>query len=127
MPNVYIINTNKTHNPKCEVDMIQQKKCAAYYKHFKYNIDLIQRGDLVFLYSNKNGIIARGMATGLVEVAEYEGFPGEEHYMPLDYFQSFEKNPMPASVILSTIQELAGDDYEIKWNQTTIVFPNELG
>ena len=72
MRNAYIINTNLTHNPNCEQQMLQQEKCAAYYSPWKHYISLIRPNDLVFLYSNGKGIIARGIATGIVETADYE-------------------------------------------------------
>lgn len=74
MPKVYIINTNKKSSGTVnELDMIRKEKCAAYYSPWKNRIDRIAPNDLVFLYSNGQGIIARGIATGVVEVSDYKG------------------------------------------------------
>jgi hypothetical protein len=70
--------------------MLKEKKCAAYFGKWKYLIEKIKAGDLVFLYSNQKGIIARGIATGVVEVADYQGEKDEEYFMYLDCFEELE-------------------------------------
>lgn len=87
MANCYIINTNKTYYPNCEPEMIQGKKCSAYYEQWKYDIDKIMVNDLVFLYSNGVGIIARGVASGIPEIKDFNGDIDEEHYMELGMFK----------------------------------------
>lgn len=83
----YIINTNKKHYFNCEPEMIQGKKCSAYYSPCKNDIDKIIANDLVFLYSNKVGIIARGAASGIPEIKDFNGDIDEEHYMELGMFK----------------------------------------
>ncbi|MEH7482974.1 hypothetical protein V7157_18315 [Neobacillus drentensis] len=55
-----------------------------------------------FLYSNGTGIIARGIATGIVEIADYQNDEGlhlnEEYYMSLNRFESL-RNPVPSADI----------------------------
>jgi hypothetical protein len=106
----YIVNTNLTHDKKCELDMLENKKCAAYNKPWKFYIDQIEAGDIVFLYSNATGIIARGIATGITEIADYDD--DEEHYMNLDRFEVFGKKPVTAA----TMREIVYDD--LIFNQT---------
>ena len=103
MRNTYIINTNLTHNQNCEQQMLQQEKCAAYYSPWKHYISLIRPNDLVFLYSNGKGIIARGIATGIVEIADHEGVPEAEHYMQLNSFTQL-TIPMSPSAIKETFK-----------------------
>ena len=67
MSKVYLINTNIKNNPSCVQDMINNAKCSAYYSPWKYYIEEIEAHDIVFLYSNGKGIIARGIATGIIE------------------------------------------------------------
>lgn len=98
MPYVYIINTNKKNNISCEQEMINEKKCSAYYSPWKEGIEKIKANDLVFLYSNEVGIIARGSASGICETKDYEGETDEEYYMELDRFQEL-RIPLKASQI----------------------------
>ncbi|MFY4775175.1 hypothetical protein [Metabacillus sp. RGM 3146] len=67
----HIINTNQSSN--LQIDMLKNQKCAAYYGNWKKLISTIKANDMVFLYSNGKGIIARGVATGIVETADYQG------------------------------------------------------
>lgn len=120
MPKAYIINTNKTHNVQSELEMIQNKKCAAYYSPWKYYIDEIEANDLIFLYSSGTGIIARGVASGIPEVKDYQSDEDAEHYMELDRFQML-ANPLEAS----KITEIVG--YKLIYNQTVISLPYRFG
>ena len=120
MPKAYIINTNKSNHPEDEMDMTSNKKCAAYYSPWKYYIDEIEANDIVFLYSSGTGIIARGIATGIPEMRDYQGETNEEHYMELDKFQILETQ-LPAS----KITELVGHD--IRYNQTVISLAYKFG
>ncbi|GAB3059165.1 hypothetical protein ACFOU0_04730 [Salinicoccus sesuvii] len=126
MPKVYFINTNKAHNPKSEREMVQNHKCAAYYTPWKYYIDTIEANDLVFLYSSDVGVIGRGIATGIVELKDYEDNENEEHYMHLNRFELLEK-PLKAAEVTSVIRNTAGDDFKIQWNQTMILIPHQFG
>jgi hypothetical protein len=126
MPKVYIINTNKKHNPECEFEMLSNQKCSAFYNPWKYYIDTIEANDIVYLYSSNTGIIARGIATGIVEVQDYEGNNNEEHYMHLDRFEVL-KTPLKAADITKTIRSIAGQDFDIMWNQTMILLAHQFG
>ncbi|MBM7572946.1 hypothetical protein [Aquibacillus albus] len=126
MAKVYLINTNKNNNPDCEDEMLQNQKCSAYYTPWKYYIDTIEANDVVFLYSSGEGIIARGLATGIVEVNDYEGNENEEHYMNLNRFELL-NSPLPAREVTAIIREIAGDDFDIQWNQTMILLAEHFG
>lgn len=120
MSKIYIVNTNQTHNPNSEPDMLKNEKCAAYYSPWKYYVDEIEANDIVFLYSNGSGIIARGIATGITEVADYEGNIDEEHFMNLDRFQVLNTSLEP-----SKITEIVG--HKLMFNQTVISLPHRFG
>ncbi len=126
MPKIYIINTNKNNNINAEQVMLQQEKCAAFYSPWKYYIDTIEANDIVFLYSSGIGIVARGIATGIVEVADYEGNKDEERYMYLNRFQLLNQ-PLSAANVTSIIRDVAGPDFDIKWNQTMIPVAYNFG
>lgn len=126
MPKVYIINTNKSQNPQAEADMIQNTKCSAYYTPWKYYIDTIEANDIVFLYSNEVGIIARGIATGIVEVANLNNDEEAEHYMKLSHFEEL-ITPLKADKLTSIVRGVAGNDFKFQWNQTMILVAYPFG
>jgi len=56
----------------------------------------IKKGDKIFLYRNKEGIIARGVAKSNYKKKDYHDDPqykNEEYYVPLTKFQKLE-NPI---------------------------------
>ncbi|UZN01403.1 hypothetical protein ACE1MS_22775 (plasmid) [Lysinibacillus sp. fkY74-1] len=126
MPKVYLVNTNKTHNAQNENEMINEKKVAAYYSPWKYFIDEIEAGDIIYLYSNSRGIIARGIATGIVEICDVSNSINEEHYMKLERFELL-KSPLSSSKITEIAQSITDEKYTIKWNQTMIHIPYFIG
>ncbi|AGK97700.1 hypothetical protein [Clostridium pasteurianum] len=87
MSKCYIINTNKKYDFNSEQEMIQYKKCSAYGHPWTEHIDNLQLNDVIFLYSNKNGIIATGLASGIAKAKDYKGKVDEEHYMKLNNFK----------------------------------------
>jgi hypothetical protein len=115
----YIVNTNRTNRPngEDELDMVTKQKCAAYFSPWKESIEAINPNDLVFLYRNQVGIIARGIATGVPELADYTNEDGfhqyEQVYMHLDRFEVLDI-PMPAGVI----NEIVG--YSVVYGQTRV-------
>lgn len=126
MPKTYIVNTNRSNNTANEQEMLTQKKVSAYYTPWKYFIDEIETGDIVFLYGNGQGIIARGIATGVVEVADIGTEEKEEHYMHLDRFEILAR-PLPPSKITEIAQTATDPKYVLKWNQTMIHLPHFIG
>jgi hypothetical protein len=119
-----VVDINKDSKPKKSakalVDMLKNEKCSAYYNPWKYYIDEIEANDMIFLYSNGHGIIARGIATGITETSYYEGNEDEEHYMNLDRFQLLKK-PLKSS----KINDIIG--HKLKYNQTLISLPHMFG
>ncbi|HHQ4655168.1 TPA: hypothetical protein ACSPZZ_004457, partial [Aeromonas hydrophila] len=82
----YILNTNYNNNKEDHNDMIKNKKCAAYFEPWKYKIERLNKGDVVFLYQSGVGIVAFGEASGKLCLADYHGNPdykNEEYYMKL--------------------------------------------
>ena len=120
MRKIYIINTNFNNDRSCEQDMLQKAKCSVYCDPWKYYIDEIGCNDIVFLYKSGVGIIARGVATGIVEKVDYNGIEDDEYYMYLDRFEILQK-PLEAS----KITELIG--HKIHYNQTVISVAYRFG
>ncbi|MFB7142871.1 hypothetical protein ACFCYN_25085 [Gottfriedia sp. NPDC056225] len=117
MRKVHLINTNKRNNPNCEVEMLINQKCSAYFRDWHTYVEKIQTGDIVFLYSTEVGIIARGIATGIVEKADYQGHIDAECYMYLDRFERL-KTPLTAA----KIKEASGID--VVFGVTVFTFAN---
>ncbi|WP_223701226.1 hypothetical protein [Sutcliffiella deserti] len=118
MSRVHILNTNQSSNKACEVDMLNKEKCAAYYGKWKQLIHHFKKDDLVFLYSNKKGIIARGIATGIVETANHEGHEKEEFFMKLKEFQR-----LKIYLAASEIRDISG--MNIMFGQTLFTFKHD--
>jgi hypothetical protein len=79
----------------------------------------------VFLYRSGEGIIARGVATGIVEVNDYQGNQNEEHYMNLTRFELLNSS-LPAREITAIIRKFR-DDFDIQWNQNMNLFTDHFG
>jgi hypothetical protein len=97
----YILNTNTQGGDEDEADMLKKGKAAAYYEPWKYKIENIKKGDKVFLYRSGRGIIAKGVASGIVEKLDYQGDPNEpevEFSQKLAKFKIL-KSPISASEI----------------------------
>lgn len=121
MSKVYLINTNIKNNPSCEQDMTNNAKCSAYYSPWKYYIEEIEAHDIVFLYSSGKGIIARGIATGIIEKNDYENHEDEEFHMNLDRFEI-----MKTAVTASKVKEIIGVD-KLLLNITVVSLPYRFG
>jgi hypothetical protein len=121
----YFVNTNIKNDTQCDLEMLSEKKAAAYYSPWKEKINKIQKSDKVFLYRSGQGIIAMGLGTGKVFKKDYEGRVAEEYYTPLDNFVPLLK-PLNASEIKSiaksniifrqTMFEVSKDLGDLIWN-----------
>lgn len=117
--NLYIINTNLQKDVRYEREMLDEQKCAAY-RSTKKEIELIEYDDKVLLYSNKKGIIARGIASGKVYKKDDNGEPNAEYYMPLREFKELIKPISPS--ILRNILILADPNEARPLNKTSLKF-----
>lgn len=94
----HILNTNKRNSLEDHEWMLKNGFAGAFYDPWKYNIDRIKNGDVVFLYENGVGIVAYGKGTGEVLLDWYGDDEGETHYQKLDNFKVLSK-PLSASEI----------------------------
>lgn len=81
----YIINTNRKANPNGhdEETMLKEQIVSLYLDGHKENIDKLNDGDVVFLYSNQTGVIACGEVWGKTQKRDYKGlvqFKNQEYY-----------------------------------------------
>jgi hypothetical protein len=72
----------------------------------KEKIDVVERGDVVFLYENRVGIIAYGFADGKLIIRDYEGYEDEEHRMHVDEYRIL-KDPFKPKDVSKLSRKLA--------------------
>lgn len=101
----YILNTNYGNDPADDKDMIENQKAAAYNDPWKRKIETLQRGNKVFLYRSREGIVAVGIASGKLEKKPHSKWD-EEYCMKLDKFKKL-KHSLPAS----DIKRITGVNY----------------
>ena len=100
----YILNTNINNNEMDHQDMVTHGKAAAYFDPWKYKIERLQRGDVVFLYQSGVGIVGVGEASGELRKDRYHDDPDsedEQYYMYLRNYSRVEP-PMSAAEIKAT-------------------------
>jgi len=98
----YVLNTNKKNDVNDQEDMVENHIAAAFYDPWKFNIEKIQKGDTVFLYSNGSGVIAYGKGTGETLKKDRYGDVDECYYQHLDDFVLLDK-PVKASDIKAVL------------------------
>jgi hypothetical protein len=105
----YILNTNISNDQADHDDMLLNHKAAAYFDPWKYKIERLAKGDVVYLYQSRVGIVAVGKADGKLVKAPYQGdpeHPDEEYYMKLLDFQKVD----PA-MTAADVKRVTGVDY----------------
>jgi hypothetical protein len=86
----YILNTNISNSQEDHDDMLSNGKAAAYFDPWKFKVERLARGDVVFLYQSGSGIVAVGEADGNLKKAPYHGQAehlDEEYFMKLQRFR----------------------------------------
>jgi hypothetical protein len=97
----YILNTNISNDQIDHDDMLANHKAAAYFDPWKYKIERLAKGAVVYLYQSRVGIVALGKADGKLVKNPYQGnpaHPDEEYYMKLLDFHKVNP-PMTAADI----------------------------
>jgi len=87
----YILNTNIRNSREDHDDMLKNRKAAAYFDPWKFKIERLAKGDVIFLYQSSVGIVALGEADGKLVKRSYHGKPDnpdEEYSMKLQRFQT---------------------------------------
>jgi hypothetical protein len=99
----YLLNTNRAHGNRDHDWMLAGGRAAAFHKPWTENIDRIRKGYVVFLYSNRVGIVGYGYGTGKVETSDHGGQRDACHYQVLDKFKRLEK-PISAAELKKIIE-----------------------
>lgn len=104
----YVLNTNKRQHKQCEEDMIKHQTASAYGIPWGNSIKKLEVGDIVFLYSNKVGIIAYGIVETDWAMRSFciDNIKDDEYYVRLRNFKLL-KTPMPASRIKEITSKLS--------------------
>jgi len=87
----YILNTNISNSREDHDDMLKNRKAAAYFDPWKFKIERLAKGDVIFLYQSGIGVVALGEADGKLLKLPYHGKPenhDEEYSMKLRRFQT---------------------------------------
>lgn len=87
----YILNTNISSSQEDHDAMLKNRKAAAYFDPWKFKIERLAKGDVIFLYQSRSGIVALGEADGKLLKLPYHGQPenpDEEYSMKLLKFQT---------------------------------------
>jgi hypothetical protein len=119
----YILNTNINNDKEDHINMIENGKCAAYFEPWKYKIQRLSKGDVVFLYQSGTGIVAYGNASGKLEKSNYHDDiekKDEEYWMKLNNYHRIDP-PISAS----RIKEITDVDY--RFMSTMFGIDNENG
>jgi len=85
----HLVNTDLRYVPEGHDYMLKEKRVAAFFDRAD-EVDEIARGDVVFLYQNKVGVV--GAATGKLEIGprEWDGelYEDAAHSQRLNRFRS---------------------------------------
>lgn len=101
--NFHVLNTNRRHNEADQEHMLSLGIAAAFYDPWKYNIDRIKKGDIVFLYENGVGIVAYGKGSGVTKKKDRHEDKDECHYQELNDFVILE-TPLSAARIKEILE-----------------------
>lgn len=81
-----VLNTNKRRGMNDHLNMVNNGIAAAFYDPWKFKIDSLKKGDIVFLYESGVGIVGVGKASGELEIKDYGRDVDEIHQQKLtDY------------------------------------------
>ena len=102
----FILNTNKRHDEDSHRDMVTNGVAAAICDPWKYQIERIKEGSVVFLYENGVGIVGTGVAPREVEKVEYHGVAEDAYRKKLIDYRRVK--PLNAGEIKREIKKVAG-------------------
>lgn len=81
-----VLNTNKRHSLNDHLNMVNNGIAAAFYAPWKFKIDTLNKGDIVFLYESGVGIVGVGKASGDRQITDRGPDVNETHQQKLiDY------------------------------------------
>ncbi|CCQ39944.1 TPA: hypothetical protein ACQQX6_001647 [Yersinia enterocolitica] len=91
----FMLNTNKSQDESTHDWMVSDKVAAAFCDPWKFKIERINPGDVVFHYESGAGIIGFGTVEGNIKKKEYDETKDDCYFYSLTNYHSLE-NPVPA-------------------------------
>ena len=119
----FILNTNKRHDEDSHRDMVTNGVAAAFCDPWKYQIERIKEGSVVFLYENGVGIVGTGVAPREVEKVEYHGVAEDAYRKKLIDYRRVK--PLNAGEIKKEIKKVGGGN--LIFLRTLFEVPAEYG
>lgn len=86
--------------------MVNNAFAAAFHAPWKNKIERLKKGDHVFLYRSRIGIVAHGQASGDLQRSDYHGEPEEAYSMSLTNFRKVDP-----PLLASEIKEIGNTNY----------------
>ena len=105
----YILNTNIKSGSSDDPDMVDNGKAAAYYEPWKHKISKIKKGDKVYLYRSRVGIVGMGIGSGVIEKKNYQDKPTEVNEEYNTILKNYVKLVKPLHA--SNIKKITNIDY----------------
>ena len=102
----FILNTNKRYDEDSHREMVTNGVAAAFCDPWKFQIERIKEGDVVFLYENGVGIVGTGVAPHEVEKVEYHGVAEDAYRKKLIDYRRVK--PLSAREINREIKKVGG-------------------
>ena len=120
---LFILNTNKRHDVDSHRDMVTNGIAAAFCDPWKYQIERITEGSVVFLYENGVGIVGTGVAPHELEKVEYGGVAEDAYRKKLINYRKVK--PLNAREINKEIKKVGGGN--LIFLRTLFEVPAEYG
>lgn len=96
--NYFMLNTNKSQDEETHNWMVKDKIASAFCEPWKFKIERIRQGDIVFHYESGAGIIGFGTATGEIQKLNYYGNQDDTYYYRLKDYKELD-TPVSAKKI----------------------------
>ena len=96
--NYFMLNTNKSQDEETHNWMVKDKIASAFCEPWKFKIERIRPGDIVFHYESGAGIIGFGTATGEIQKVNYYGNQDDTYYYRLKDYKELD-TPVSAKKI----------------------------
>jgi len=88
-PSYFVLNTNKSNTPSDHENMLSNGIAAAFCDPWKFRIESLKEGDVVFLYESGVGIVGVGNANGKTEKSDrgfgYDGGDDTRYQKLINY------------------------------------------
>lgn len=120
----HMVNTRKRWSGEAQEMMLRRKLVMACH-NTRDEIEAIKKGDVVFLYQNRVGIIAVGQASGDREIIDFEGYDDACMTQTLSNFRRL-RTPIQAATISSLLRNFAKYDKGV-FRKTRFGIPTAAG